>query len=340
MNQEVAAVLVGLVVLGAMPLFFAWKVSRSDPIDRVVERLRAYSPASAVQRPDWAVRENRRIYSVPIFGAIHSGIEQLLERAALSYTPGSIIGLTLAVGVVIGGAAHLLAGSPILTVAGTCAGWTLPWLYVRTRIQARQRKLESQLADALMPFYVRTRIQARQRKLESQLADALMLIAGAVRAGHTFMQGVQVVAKEARAPVAAEFQRVIQVVGLGHSGEAALEDLAERNGNYDLRLTVTAINIQRRVGGNLAEVLERIAETVRERERIRGEVRALTAQGRLSGLVISLIPVALLGILLLTSPSYAGVLTYTAPGRLLLGISAVAWLIGFLLIKRIMKIEY
>lgn len=316
MNQEVAAVLVGLVVLGAMPLFFAWKVSRSDPIDRVVERLRAYSPASAVQRPDWAVRENRRIYSVPIFGAIHSGIEQLLERAALSYTPGSIIGLTLAVGVVIGGAAHLLAGSPILTVAGTCAGWTLPWLYVRTRIQARQRKLES------------------------QLADALMLIAGAVRAGHTFMQGVQVVAKEARAPVAAEFQRVIQVVGLGHSGEAALEDLAERNGNYDLRLTVTAINIQRRVGGNLAEVLERIAETVRERERIRGEVRALTAQGRLSGLVISLIPVALLGILLLTSPSYAGVLTYTAPGRLLLGISAVAWLIGFLLIKRIMKIEY
>jgi tight adherence protein B len=112
--------------------------------------------------------------------------------------------------------------------------------------------------------------------------------------------------------------------------------------SYDIGITVTAIGVQREVGGNLTETLDRIAETVRERERerVRGEVSALTAQGKLSGLVISLIPIGLLLVMSLLNPEYMGALTGTGPGRMLLAVAGAGWLIGFLMIGKITNVRY
>jgi tight adherence protein B len=191
-------------------------------------------------------------------------------------------------------------------------------------------------------LYVKVRTGRRQRALQGQLADGLGMIAEAVRAGHTFLQGVKMVAREMSSPISVEMQRLLDSIQLGRPVESALEDFAARNMSYDIGITVTAIGVQREVGGNLTETLDRIAETVRERERerVRGEVSALTAQGKLSGLVISLIPIGLLLVMSLLNPEYMGALTGTGPGRMLLAVAGAGWLIGFLMIGKITNVRY
>jgi len=191
-------------------------------------------------------------------------------------------------------------------------------------------------------LYVKVRTGRHQRALQGQLADGLGMIAEAVRAGHTFLQGVKMVAREMISPISVEMQRILDSIQLGRPVESALEDFAARNTSYDIGIAVTAIGVQREVGGNLTETLDRIAETVRERERerVRGEVSALTAQGKLSGLVISLIPIGLLLVMSLLNPEYMGALTGTGPGRMLLAVAGAGWLIGFLMIGKITNVRY
>ena len=191
-------------------------------------------------------------------------------------------------------------------------------------------------------LYVKVRTGRRQRALQGQLADGLGMIAEAVRAGHTFLQGVKMMAREMSSPISVEMQRILDSIQLGRPVESALEDFAARNTSYDIGIAVTAIGVQREVGGNLTETLDRIAETVRERERerVRGEVSALTAQGKLSGLVISLIPIGLLLVMSLLNPEYMGALTGTGPGRMLLAVAGAGWLIGFLMIGKITNVRY
>ncbi len=188
--------------------------------------------------------------------------------------------------------------------------------------------------------HVKVMAGRRQSAPQSQLADALGMIAEAVRAGHTFLQGVKMVTREMRAPISVEMQQIIDSIQLGRTVEAALEDFAARNSSYDIGIAVTAIGVQREVGGNLTETLDPIAETVRERERVRGEVSALTAQGKLSGLVINLIPVALLLLMSMLNPEYMSALTGTGPGRILLGVASGGWLFGFLMIGKITNVRY
>lgn len=316
MSAATAGAVFGLLIAGVVPLLFLWLIGRADPAGRVTDRLRAYRPESVTDGAHLGTGTPRARSAHSVFGGPAAELDRMLERADIDLDPRRFVTLTAGLVVILGLAAQTFVGSTVITVIVVCLGVAGPWIFLRMRAAARRGKLES------------------------QLADALLLIAGAVRAGHTLMQGVRVVAQEANPPIATEFRRVVQAIGLGHSVEAALEDLAARNDNYDITLAVTAVNVQRKVGGNLAELLERIAETVRERQRVQGEVRALTAQGRLSGLVISLIPVALLGIMLLLSPSYAGVLIDTALGRLLLAASAGSWIVGFVLIRKVMRIEY
>ena len=190
-------------------------------------------------------------------------------------------------------------------------------------------------------YYVTRRKHKRQQAFDGQLADVITLMSGALRAGYALLQAMELVAREGPEPVSTEFDRVVREVGLGLSPEEALANLVERMQSEDLELLVTAINVQREVGGNLVEVLEIIAATIRERVKLVGEMRVLTAQQQLSGYVIAMLPVVLALLLGVINPSYMlGVFKETVwCGWTMLSCSALMILSGFLVIRQIVNIK-
>ena len=155
-------------------------------------------------------------------------------------------------------------------------------------------------------YYLRYRQRRRVSRFATQLPDTITLLANSLRAGSSFLQGLELVTREGRPPISEEFERVVREMSLGVALQPALNNMVRRVKSEDLELMVTAINIQSQVGGNLATVLDSIAFTIRERIRIIGEINTLTAMQRYSGYVITLLPVGLGIILFLISPTYMG----------------------------------
>jgi len=161
------------------------------------------------------------------------------------------------------------------------------------------------VVGAFVPkIYVGRARAARLKKFDSQLGDMLNLTVNGLRAGYSTLQAMEAVSREMPPPINDEFRRVVQEMQLGIPMEDALEHLMRRIASDDLDLIVTAINVQREVGGNLAEILDVISYTIRERVRIKGEIQALTAQGRATAWVISMLPLALLALLYLVNREY------------------------------------
>jgi tight adherence protein B len=213
-------------------------------------------------------------------------------------------------------------GHPLFLLGGAVAGFFLPRVWVRRR-QA-----------------------SRLKAFNDRLADTITLIANALRAGSSFLQAVELVTRETQPPTSTEFARVVREINLGLPFEQALENMVRRVRSDDLELMVIAITIQHQVGGNLAEILDSIAFTIRERVRIKGEIRTLTAQQRLSGWVVGLLPIGLFAFLSLIAPDFIGSLfdervkVFALPaGVLLLGIGALMMGTGVVLIRRIVDIE-
>ena len=203
------------------------------------------------------------------------------------------------------------------------------------------------LVGAFFPrYYLRYRQGKRLKAFGDQLPDTITLLANSLRAGSSFLQGIELVTREARPPISEEFERVVREMSLGVALQPALNNLVRRVASEDLELMVTAINIQSQVGGNLATVLDSIAYTIRERLRIQGEIKTLTAMQRYSGYVITLLPVGLAGLLFLVSPSYITRMLEPEPSLLGLPAGIVFFLIGgvsmffgYLLIRRIVDIK-
>ncbi|MBF6599663.1 MAG: type II secretion system F family protein [Dehalococcoidia bacterium] len=188
-------------------------------------------------------------------------------------------------------------------------------------------------------FYVKRRIQKRIDKLNQQLPEALTIISNALKAGFGLLQALNSASDQLEHPIATELGRAIHEMNIGSSAEEALLALSERSKSYDLDIVVTAIIVQRTVGGNLGEILDTVAGTMRERIRIRGEIQTLTAQQKLTGIVIGLLPIGI-GILFeIMSPGYISPLFTTTLGKILIAISAVLEVIGVLVIQRILNIE-
>jgi tight adherence protein B len=178
-------------------------------------------------------------------------------------------------------------------------------------------------------FYVRSMAKRRMESFDAQLSDTLNLWVNAMRSGYSVLQAMEAIATELPAPVSVEFERVVQEVRLGLSVEQALANMYRRVPSEDLDLVITAVNIQREVGGNLAEVLDTISYTIRERVRIKGEIRTLTAQGRVSGWIISLLPVALGFFLFLINPEYVSQLWIMEEPWILPQVIPCGWLVLF-----------
>lgn len=151
---------------------------------------------------------------------------------------------------------------------------------------------------------VKVHERRRRTKFVSQLADALMLLTNSLRSGYGFLKGLEMVAKEMSDPISKELKRMLREINLGATVEQALLNLGKRVNSQDLDIVISAYLIQKDVGGNLTEIMEKVAETIRERIRIHGDIRVLTAQGRLSGLIVGLLPVFLFLFFLLNTPEY------------------------------------
>ncbi len=191
----------------------------------------------------------------------------------------------------------------------------------------------------LPAFYVRTRIARQMRKFNDQLADMLTMVANSLRAGFGLLQGLDLAAEQSQPPMSTELHHLLRDTRMGASIETALESMGERVGSYDLDVIITAILIQRSVGSNLSEVLEKVAHTIRERARIQGEINTLTAQKKLSGMVIGLMPLAVVMMMLTVNFDYMSALFTDPLGRLLLVVAIALDIVGILIIKRIVSID-
>ncbi len=202
------------------------------------------------------------------------------------------------------------------------------------------------LAFFIPRLYIKMVRGTYYRKFDDQLADALLLMSNSLRAGFSFMQSMEMVAREAPSPISDEFHRVTQEISIGVPIAEALSSMTERIKSVDLALVVTAVIIQREVGGALAQLLELIASVIRERQRIKGEIRTLTAQGRLTGAILGAMPITVgIAIVLIGrvsqpgEPSFIEPLIATQLGHMILGAAFFWQIIGVFIINKIVSIK-
>lgn len=188
-------------------------------------------------------------------------------------------------------------------------------------------------------IYVGSRISKRIKRFNDSLGDAIVLISNSLKAGYSFFQAVDLVSKEMTGPIAEEFSLLQKEINYGYTTEEALENLLSRVKSDDLELVITAVLIQRQIGGNLAEILDNISTTIRERIRIKGEIKTLTAQGKMSGIIISLLPPGLGLIIYLINPEHIKILFTEKVGIIMVIISIIMELMGILFIKKIVDIK-
>lgn len=183
------------------------------------------------------------------------------------------------------------------------------------------------------------RIRRRRKKFTNQLGDMLTMVANALRAGFSFMQAFELISREMDAPMGREVQLVVNEVNLGNTLESALDNMQRRVASPDFELVVTAVLIQRQVGGDLAQILDTISDTIQDRIRMRREVMTLTAQGRLSGWVLAAVPFALSVIIYIVNPGYLKPLIESDIGHMFIIGAIIMEIIGFIIIQRIVDIK-
>jgi tight adherence protein B len=249
---------------------------------------------------------------------LFSNMARDLARADLKLRPAEFIAAIVISGIGVGIVGGVLARALAFSFVAGIGGLFIPILYVRSRQSARLHSFEA------------------------QLPDMINLTVNSLRAGYSIMQALEAVSKEMPSPTSLEMRRVVQEMQLGISLEAALENLLRRVASTDLKLMVTAMNIQREVGGNLAEILDTISFTIRERIRIKGEIRVLTAQQRITGYMIGIVPFVLALFLYFVNRSY--IMQFFNPASRICGIPMVITgllmiFLGFFAVQKIASIE-
>lgn len=243
-------------------------------------------------------------------------LRKRLARADLKITVGEFLILNI-VAIVFGGVVGWgVFGTPVHFVVFVLAGMFLPHWYLRIR-EGRRRK-----------------------KFQNQLSDTIAMLANSMRSGYSILSAMDLVSKEMGPPVSDEFHRVTAEVGLGLSPEDALSNLQRRIKSEDLTLMITAMNIQRDVGGNLAEIMDIIANTIRERVKLQGEIKALTAQQTMAGYIITALPLLLAFMIWTLDPKYISVFwTWLPCGLIMAGVSLFMMGLGYFAMRKIVAIE-
>ncbi len=266
-------------------------------------RERIYQPLEALtERVAWSRRRGRTL-------------AEQLTLASLRLTPGEFVGAQVALAALLGLVGLVRFGFGIAFALLALCGFLAPAVYLRLR-----------------------RLRRRQA-FQEQIPEALAMLAGALRAGYSFPQALDSVARGSQPPLSEEFARAVREIGVGSPPPLALASLLRRVESDDMELAVVAITIHSSVGGNLARILDNITHTIRERVRVKGEIQSLTAQARASGFALTALPVAVGLVLYFIAPTYFTDMLHTVLGWVLLGYCAVSILIGNLIFRRIARID-
>jgi tight adherence protein B len=316
---------VGLAILAfgvVVGIFYVIARVMGGPDSAIEDRLDQF-----VSREAEAGRSEERVERSP--SAFTRGIDQAvagkgfaqnlstqLARADLKLTAGEYIVLTITSILGTGLATYIVMHkNPFLVFGGLVLGFFLP------------------------RFYMKYRQGKRLKDFNNQLGDAINLLANGLRSGYSLLQAMDAVAREMPPPISEEFQRVVREIGLGLSNERAMNNMLRRIPSDDLDLMITAVNVQHEVGGNLAEILETISHTIRERIRIKGEIRVLTSQQMISGYVVSFLPIGLGLVLYAMNPTYMGAMFQEPCGWAMMGVGLISISAGFIAIRKIVNIE-
>ncbi len=306
-------------------LFFFWGISSlmSSSGSTVEERMARYAGGAEAEKAEKKKGKKSNRKEVDPFATLSGDVadkkfstkvQRDLARANMKLRVAEYyyirIGLMLGLGLFLGITRDTLSG-----VVGAFLGYMLPRMYVGRKIGGR-----------LSGF-------------NKQLPDTITLLSNSLRAGSSFLQSIELVSRETPDPMGEEMGRVVREVNLGLGMEEALANLVRRIRSEDLDLMVTAIGVQQQVGGNLAEILDTIAFTIRERVRIKGEINTLTAQGRMSGYLVAFLPIGIAVALNFINPSFMQPLFTELLGQILLGVGGVMMVIGFLAIQKIVNIK-
>lgn len=243
-------------------------------------------------------------------------LEQLLAEANLDWAVGRLVLQMLVAGILVFAALLQVEWMPwYASLALSAAAASLPFLYVR-RLRSK-----------------------RLRKVEDQLPEALEFLARALVAGHSLPMALELLGEEAETPISTEVRKTVDEYNLGLSMEKALSNMAERVPSVDIQFFVSAVTSQSRTGGNLHELLDGLAETIRERETLRGQVRALTANGRATALILTCLPFFIAGVMLMVSSGYLDILVNHPVGRILIVAGICAQILAYFVINRIVDIK-
>jgi len=317
--------LFALAAVGSMAAGFILTRRESDLTDRL-DSFTAVAEVADVSGEERRGRRARR--EERVLSRLAEGLDKRLSRRGmgtrisaqlaqanmrLTVTEYLIINVLCVVGAFLVG--NLMFGTWVLATFAAIGGFFLPRLYVG--------------------FVKRQRLH----KFDDQLGDTINLLVNGLRSGYSMLQAMETVSRELPAPVSEEFARVVQEVGLGLTSEQALNNMLRRIPSEDLDLMITAINVQHEVGGNLAEILDIISYTIRERVRIKGEIRVLTAQGMISGYIITFLPIILSLVLFMMNRTYLMRMVEHICGWIMIGVAAFGVVTGFIAIQKIVRIE-
>lgn len=291
--------------------------------ERRLRRLRAAPVPEAVSAGEVLRRDTTSMAALRPFFSNSSwadGTALRLERAGMRLRVSEYLLVRLLSGGIAAAAVILIAGRgwwpALLALLLGLVGFMLPVLYVGVRGEKRAARISK------------------------QLPEALQMVSNALRSGFALSQSIEMAADQLTTPISDELHHVLRDSSLGAKMDDALVDMARRAGSYDLDMAVSAILVQRSTGGNLAEVLDRVAETMRERERVRGEIHSLTSQQRLTGLVLAVYPVVLALLFTALAPDHMSILWTDPVGRAALAVGVALQILGAFSIRRILALDY
>jgi tight adherence protein B len=293
--------------------------------DKYIDRIGLYTGQAEIKKEEKPRKQEnyrqglgmlaRGIEKAGILNNYKSNLRKKLVKANILMKPEEFISISLILLCTAAFFGAIIFGNFILISAMAVLGWCIPL------------------------FVLRRKISKRLKTLNNQLGETLAVMSNSLKAGHSFFQAVDSVAHELKGPVADEFTKLQKEISLGVNTETALENMVDRVGSDDLELMVTAVLIQRQIGGNLAEILDNISETIRQRIRAKGEIRTLTAQGRMSGWIISLLPFFLAIAVFAINPEHMRTMLSSPVGIIMIVLALFMEGMGIMIVRKIINIE-
>lgn len=314
----VITIFISLLFIAIYLLFFESKV-------KLKERLETYTTNSVKSEyKETEVKVSSKKEKITLLGILGKVLpleryfqkkKILLTQARLLIKPEEFFGICMIVAFILGLIFFVLFRNIIFGVLGFIIGFKIPAIYVKNIKKTRAKKLNN------------------------QLPEALSILANGLRAGLSFNQAMMIAGKEMENPIAEDLNRVVHENVLGKEMEEALKDFAERTADDDVEILVTAILIQRQVGGNLSEILDIISNTIRERVKLKGDIRTMTAQAKLSAVIVGLIPPIIVGILYLLNRDFMMPLFTTLAGNFMIGFAVIMQSIGIFILVKILDLK-